>query len=267
MPTATITVTYSVDTTTEADASVDNTADATSDDGGSDSSTDDVAIVENVVLDATKTFNSATVTAGGADQTFTITVKNNGVSQADNVNVADLVDSRLEVSDVSSSEFTCAPAAQAIDCDLVALNAGETATITVTYSVDTTTEADASVDNTADATSDDGGSDSSTDDVAIVENVVLDVTKTFNSATVTAGGADQTFTITVKNNGVSQADNVNVADLVDSRLEVSDVSSSEFTCAPAAQAIDCDLVARTLVPRPRSRHLFRRHDDRGRRVR
>ena len=37
---------------------------------------------------------------------------------------------------------------------------------------------------------------------------MLDVTKTFDSATVTAGGASQTFQIDVTNTGVSQADDL-----------------------------------------------------------
>ena len=51
--------------------------------------------------------------------------------------------------------------------------------------------------------------------MAIVEDVVLSVVKAFQSDTVTAGGASQTFTITVTNDGVSNADNVTLTDSVD----------------------------------------------------
>ena len=195
----------------------------------------------------TKTFDSATVTAGGASQTFTITVTNTGVSQADDLNVSDLVDPRLEVSAVTSAEFTCAAPSQTIDCDLANLDAGATATIVVTYSVDTATEADATVDNTADATSDDGGLDSSTDDVAIVENVVLTVDKEFADVAVDAGTSGHTFTIDVTNTGVSEADNINVLDTIDPRLVVSSVTG-DFSCT-GLQSIDCDLAS--LGPAPR----------------
>ena len=148
--TATLTVAYDVDTATEADPAVDNTASATADDGGSDDDTTSVAIVEDVVLDVTKTFDDATVTAGGAASGFTITVKNTGVSQADNVNLTDTVDGRLIVGTVTG-DFSCTDPdtdAQTITCTLANLDAGATATLTVAYDVDTATEADPVVDNT-----------------------------------------------------------------------------------------------------------------------
>ena len=83
---------------------------------------------------------------------------------------------------------------------------GRPRSITVTYSVDTTTEADATVDNTATADlrrrrrPDQRDSTPST----IVEDVTLVTTKTFADDAVDAGTGGHTFTIDVTNTGVSR---------------------------------------------------------------
>ena len=106
------------------------------------SDTTSTTVEEDVELSVTKTFNSATVTAGGASQTFTLTVTNDGVSDADNVNLSDTVDPRLLVGSVAAGSFDCsASSGQTIDCSLAHLGAGASSSVIVTYSVDTATEA------------------------------------------------------------------------------------------------------------------------------
>ena len=96
----------------------------------------------------TKTFTPTSVDAGTGGHTFTIDVKNTGVSQADNLNLTDAVDRRLIVWFITAGAYDCtASSGQSIDCDLANLDAGATQSITVTYSVAASTAA-ASVDNT-----------------------------------------------------------------------------------------------------------------------
>src|SRR5205823_7812855 len=104
-------------------------------------------------------------------------------------------------------DYSCAAASQSVSCSLGHLAAGATKAITVHYHVATTTDSDPSVSNSATATSNEDTA-SDTASVAIVEDVHLAVTKTFASPTVTAGGGASSFTIDVKNNGVSDADNL-----------------------------------------------------------
>ena len=75
---------------------------------------------------------------------------------------------------------------------------------------------------TSDGTSDPNGANNTSAAVTttVQENVVLSVSKNFNSATVTAGGASKTFTVSVTNSGFSDADNLSLTDTVDSRLIV-----------------------------------------------
>ena len=245
--TKSITVTYHVDTTTNSDPSVGNTAHALSDEDTATPDTDDVAIVEDVHLSVSKTFASPTVTAGGAPSSFTISVTNSGLSDADNLNVTDNVDSRLIVDSVDANDYTCTDGdsnAQTITCSLDHLAAAATKSLTVHYHVDTATEADPAVPNTANASSDENAAAPSTTSVAILENVNLVVTKDFADLSVDAGTTGHTFTVTVQNTGVSQADNVSLTDTVDSRLIVTGVAEGDYTCPDGdsnPQTITCSL--------------------------
>ena len=239
-------VTYHVDSTTNSADGVDNTVSVTSDEVTTPvTASDFVDIVEDVHLTVTKTFDSTTVTAGGAQQTFTIDVANSGVSDADNVHVTDNVDGRLLVDSVAGGSFDCAASSgQSVDCSLAHLGAGATKTITVTYQVDSTTDSATGVSNTASAQSDEVSSTTGSDTVDIVENVQLAVTKKFDSATAVAGGAPHTFTVSVKNNGTSDADHVVLNDTVPTRLIVDSVNVGSYTCPDGdsnAQTITCTL--------------------------
>src|SRR6185295_3046620 len=168
------------------------------------------------------------------------TLTNSGVSDADNVTITDLVDSRLVVTAVTGTASVCAPASQAVSCTLAHLAGGGSETVTVTYSVASTTDS-ATVSNTANATSDEDSA-SDTDSVDIAEDVQLSVSKTFATPTVTAGGSASGFSISVHNAGASDADNVLVTDVVDGRLVVTAVTSGSFTCLAPSQTVSCSLV-------------------------
>ena len=84
-----------------------------------------------------------TVTAGGASQTFTVDVKNTGVSEADHLSLSDTVPGSLIVDSVAASGVTCPDGdsnPQTITCSALHLAAGATASITVTYHVASTTD-------------------------------------------------------------------------------------------------------------------------------
>ena len=178
--------------------------------------TDDVEIVEDVVLSVSKSFADGAVDAGTAGHTFSIDVTNSGASEADSLQVTDLVDARLIVSGVSG-DFVCAPVSQLVDCTLVHLGSGGTASILVTYGVASGTAADPAVANTADATADDGGSDSSSTSVAITTHADVADLKVASGAPHVAG-TSVTYTSTVTNNGPSDAQDVTLSDPLDPRL-------------------------------------------------
>jgi uncharacterized repeat protein (TIGR01451 family) len=233
-------VTYHVASTTDSASNVGNTATAKSDENGPTTGSDTVDIVESVVLSVTKTFTSATAVAGGSAQTFKVDVTNTGVSDADNLLLTDTVDSRLIVDGVTG-DFTCPGSGQSISCNLGHLAAGATKSITVTYHVASTTDSAASVGNTASAKSDENGPTTGSASVAITEDVTLAVTKTFAPTSVTAGTGGHAFTVSVENNGVSDADNVQLTDSVDPRLIVDSINAGSYTCGAPGQSISCSL--------------------------
>ena len=199
----------------------------------------DVEVIEDVVLEATKTFATGSVVAGASDETFTLTIANAGSSDADNMNIVDLVPGGLIVTSVTSSTADCtASVGQSIDCSQPTLAAGASITINVTYDVDASVEP--STLTNAVAASSDEATASTSDDVTITEDVVLETAKTFNADPVAAGVTGQTFTITVTNSGLSEADNITISDLVDPTLSITSVTSTTADCsASAGQTVDC----------------------------
>ena len=110
----------------------------------------ETTVEEDVVLVTTKTFDDLSAVVGSTGHTFDIDVTNNGVSDAEGVNVLDVIDARLIVTGVAGG-FTCT-GMQSIDCDLAgSLAAGATASITVTFTADVNVAVD--VPNLASATS------------------------------------------------------------------------------------------------------------------
>ena len=138
-------------------AAVDSNGTADPNSGNNTSSTTSTDVDEDVALQVTKTFDSATVTAGGVGTSFTIDVTNNGVSDADNVS-PDRHGRRAADRGRRHGRELRLPGrrlrAESITCTLGHLAAGATKSITVDYHVASTTNAAAGVSNSAAAASD-----------------------------------------------------------------------------------------------------------------
>ena len=197
---------------------VSNTATGDSDEVTPTTGSDTVAIVEDVDLAITKDFTSATVTAGGGTQTFTLTVQNSGVSDADNVVVTDSVDPRSPSLDRGRRLHLRARPDRPSRAPSPTWPRAPPRSITVTYSVASTTDS-GTVSNEAFATSDEDIAPSSTDTVQIVEDVDLSIVKDFLDDTVTAGApGSHLLTLVVHNAGVSDADDILVSDSISTAL-------------------------------------------------
>ena len=197
----------------------------------------------------TKTFADDSVIAGGTASSFDLVVSNDGNVDLSGVSVTDTVDADLVVASVSSATADCANSAgQVIDC-VVDLAVGESATVTVTFAVDSVTVETLGVSNTADATNtytDDSANsvdlaDDDTDTIDILTDINLSIVKTFDPNDVPQGTL-QTFTLEVSNAGPSDAVDVSVSDVVDDTLAVqgASVTSGAGDCAASAgQTVDC----------------------------
>ncbi len=180
-------------------------------------------------LHVTKT-GPATVTPG-LNATFTITVTNNGPSDAAGVSVADATPAGLTF---LSNAGNCV---SAFPCALGTIPAGTTRTITSTYQVPSGYAGANPILNTASATSSTGdpapGDEAQTASVA-VNAPSADVHLAMTGPASATPGQSIAYTITVTNNGPSDAASVSVADVTPTGLtfvSTSGACTGAFPCA------------------------------------
>lgn len=162
-------------------------------------STTTVDTQANLVV--TKT-SPTTVTAGN-QLTYTVTVTNNGPSDAQNVVIHDTIPAVLQ--DVTHDSF-----------NLDTIGAGQTKTVTITGKVPSSTAFGTVIENSATVTSDTSGTimPSGTVSTTVDTQTALAVNK-IGLADVTAGKSyTGLYTINVTNNGPSDAQNVVVTDIL-----------------------------------------------------
>src|SRR5439155_1153519 len=171
--------------------------------------------------------------------TFTIVVTNTGISTADNVVITDVVPAQLTVTNVTGTAGVQVANPTLNDNDirwsLSSLVAGQSVTLTVTYSVGAGVDTQL-VNNTASVSSDEVTTPvADSDDVQIIENAPLTIQADFSNndaggdtpeETATAGSTGHTFTIVVTNIGISTADNLIITDVVPASLNVTNVSGT-----------------------------------------
>ena len=219
---ATVTVDFTVPSSTT--ASQTNTATVSSDIADSNSTNntanDTDTITASADLSVSKTGPSS-VTAGDATGfDYTISVHNGGPSDNQGFTVGDTLPAGLTFDPVGS-DANCSALGQAVTCTGASLAAGADVSFVVHVKLASTVDSSVTLHNsasiTATATTDPNPANdsSNTVDTAVNEDVHLSISKSFDSATVTAGGAPKTFTISVTNSGKSDADNVQVTDTVD----------------------------------------------------
>ena len=169
-------------------------------------------------LTITKDDGVTEITAGdGVTYSYTITVTNGGLSDADNVTVSDIWPAGFDQETVTPSQGSVTSVGtDSFTANLGTIAAGGSATITVTYTVPSSTQAgnytntvSVASDEPDPVTSDDTDSDTNT----VVTSADLAITKDDGVTQITAGdGVTYSYTITVTNGGLSDADNVTVSD-------------------------------------------------------
>jgi uncharacterized repeat protein (TIGR01451 family) len=195
---------------------------ATPDPNSSNNSQNATSTLVNTSADLaiTKTDSPDPVIAGN-NLTYTIVVTNNGVSDAQNIVVSDTLPALLTFVSVSSTDpgFACtAPPVGSgglITCNKATLPAGASATLTLIGKVNPNTVSGATITNTAtvaSSTNDPGPSaNSATTTTTVNTSTTLSISKSDAPDPVVAG-TNLTFTVTVANNGPSDAQNVVMTD-------------------------------------------------------
>ena len=197
---ATVTATYTVSQADMDAGSIVNVATVSgTDPNGEDTDTEDGVTVDteqNASLSLNKTADKTSVSAAGEEIVYTLTVTNNGNVTIENVTVVD------EKVNVNENVGTLAP--------------GESATVTVTYTVSQADMDAGSIVNVATVSgTDPNGEDTDSEDSVTVDTEVaaqITVSKSVDSDTYTEIGQVLNYTITVKNTGSVTITNITVVD-------------------------------------------------------
>ncbi len=242
----TCTATYTITSADGVAGSFDNTAEvsATAPDGSTVSESDTAAydVVPHYDLSVTKSTLTSPVLAGDPI-TWSINVSNNGPDTASGVVVTDVIPATVTNPVVTGCTWT------APTCDLGDLAAGESKTVTVTAVVPSDTADGTLIENTASAASpvgvdDDTSNNSDSATTAVNTSADLILVKSSSPSPFVPGSA-VTYTLTVRNNGPSQATAVTVTDPIPSGLTVTgftptaqcSMNGTTFECVFASMAV------------------------------
>jgi len=237
LPAGAVVNSATVSSSTSDDVTTNNSASATT------------AITRSADLVAGKTGPAGTITAGQA-VTYTVTATNNGPSTATNVRLTD----QIPVGAVATPAPgvvavpgavipTCVMNGTTASCTIASLGPNQTITAMVSYTLGSGFSG-ASVSNAA-TVSADTPDPSSANNTATVSNTVarsadVVLTKSVSSPTA-AAGTGVTYTLTVSNSGLSDAQAVTVADPAVAGLTIISAAPSRGTCTITAGNLSCDI--------------------------
>jgi uncharacterized repeat protein (TIGR01451 family) len=218
-----------------------NVASTTTDSNtGNNSSTASVTIATSADVSITK--KAAASVNAGSNLNYTITVANNGPSDAASVSFTDTLPANttfVSENQNSGPAFTCTTGATTT-CSIASLASGGSATFTIVAGVNNTTPNNTTLSNTANVTSttpdSNPANNSSTASTNVVASADLAVAKS-GPATQVAASFDIVYTITAANNGPNDAFNVTLTDTLPPNTtfaSLSQTSGPSFNCTTGA---------------------------------
>jgi uncharacterized repeat protein (TIGR01451 family) len=174
---------------------------------GNNTSTDPVTVVDIADVMISKSASPTTVTAG-ENVTWTLTVGNDGPSDADGVIVNDPLPAGTTFVSVDGPAGWSCTGGTSVQCTIATLPAGATGTITIVARVGSDVADGTRIDNesTISTTTTDSDPDNNVDDASITVNTRADLVldKSHSAESVTAG-TQVSFTLDVRNVGPSNA--------------------------------------------------------------
>jgi uncharacterized repeat protein (TIGR01451 family)/fimbrial isopeptide formation D2 family protein len=211
--------------------------------------TDTVTVGDEANVSIAKSASPTTVAAGGA-VTFTLTVHNDGPSDADNVQVSDALPPGLSFVSVDPDAAVTCNDADPIDCQVASMPAGATYQIRVHARVGSGVADGERISNTATVSTSTPGDnpDDNSDTATITVSTAADLSiiKT-HSGTSVAAGEQVTFQLAVHNDGPSDAAaDVVVTDTLPVGMTYVSSTGTGWTCVAATpdasgQTVTCTL--------------------------
>jgi uncharacterized repeat protein (TIGR01451 family) len=178
----------------------------------------------------------------GQENTYTITITNNGPSTVTSMTVNDTVPTQLNnpVFSVSQGSYDATTGS----LTGISLASGQSMTMTLVGTVDANA-APGVMTNTVTVTVPDGVTDptpdnnTDTDDTTIIERADLSLVKTLQGQLVS--GTEATYVLTVTNNGPSAATNLVITDTLPDQLSyVSSNSTDGWACTESNNVVTCN---------------------------
>ena len=215
--------------------------------GGNDATSEDTTVGTQADLSITKTDAPDPATAG-SNLAYTITVSNQGPSDAQSVVVTDVLPAGLAYVSATPSQGSCVEVAGTVTCALGTVAEGASATITVNVDVDPDLADGSSIMNTAtvasSTTDPDMSDNTSTATTSIETSADISVVKS-DSADPVIAGTTLTYTVAVSNVGPSDAQAVQAVDLLPADVSYVSYSiaggSGGETCVHVLGTVTCDL--------------------------
>ena len=212
--------------------------------GNNSATDDDTMVIEQADISITKTDGVIEATPGD-NLIYTIVVANAGPSPDPAVAVADTFPAGLDCSwtSVAAGGASGNTNSSGNLSDTLDMPAGSSVTYTVTCAIDPSATGTLSNTATATASIDDPDltNNSATDDDTVLTPMAdLSITKVANPDPAEVN-APLIYTVTVTNNGPSDAVAVEMVDTLDGSVESPVVNSSQGTCSIALPEVTCDL--------------------------
>lgn len=204
-----------------------------------------VSVTTDAELSLSKTASAGTIIAGN-NITYTLVVVNSGPSAATNVTLVDTLPAGVGQSPSSTATQGSCNDLNPTTCNLGTIMPNQRVTVTLSAQVDPTLRNNITNTATVSASESDNNLSNNTDSVTTQISAAADLTigkwTTTNTATA---GKTLTYTLTITNNGPSQANNIVVTDTLPTGTTF---ASSDCGCTPDASGT-LTLTIATLAPR------------------